>query len=574
MKKLLLSAAFIAASFTSIAQVGINTVAPQGTLDVVSVNDTGLVLPRVSSLDAVTDGGGNAPVNGTAVYAVDIDKACFYINTKWICLNSNGTTTIEESTPPNPITMAYIKPPYLDSNDQFGLRSVISDDGNTIAVVSRNDSSSAAGIFSASSINASNAGNNSLASAGSVYVFSRANNTVDFAVEAYIKNANPTAADVFGFRGLLMSGDGNTLVVGSVKGVAYIFTRSGTTWTERQSVTKNDGSGDRFTASAISQDGTTIAFGAERADSSAVGIDPSGDGSDGSSSNTGEVFIYVRSGNTWSQQAYIKPSQVNASDGFTASTLSSDGDILIAKSGGYDATVSNGGAIFVFRRNNAGVWTESQIIQAPNVSTNDGGSITTSLSGDGLTLAIGMRQEGSGTDAIISASGTIPTDETASSSGAVYIYNYSGSQFVFETYIKAPNAEVGDFFGQGVALTTDGNKLFVSSLGDDSDANGVFLSGDSGYAAALADNSATSEAGAVYVFKRSAGIWTAAAFIKAENSDGSDRFSTIMVTSNGNTLIVGAIKEQSNSTTIGAGQSDNSITGGAGAVYVIDVSGI
>ena len=573
MKKLLLSAAFIAASFTSIAQVGINTITPQGTLDVVSVNDTGLVLPRVSSLDAVTDGGGNAPVDGTAVYAVDIDKACFYINTKWICLNSNGTTTIEEPTPSNPITMAYIKPPYLDSNDQFGLRTVISDDGNTIAVVSRNDSSSAAGIFSAP-LSGSNAGDNSLSSAGSVYVFSRANNTVDFAVEAYIKNANPTAADVFGFRGLHMSGDGNTLVVGSVKGVAYIFTRSGTTWTERQSVTKNDGNGDQFSPNAISQDGTTIAFGAARADSNAIGIDPTGDGSDGSGNNTGDVFIYVRSGNTWSQQAYIKPSLVNASDGFTGLTLSSDGDILIAKSPGYDATVSNGGAIFVFRRNNAGVWTESQIIQTPNVSTNDGGSIGTSLSGDGLTLAIGMRQEGSGTDAIISASGTIPTDETAANSGAVYIYNYNGSQFVFETYIKAPNAEASDFFGQGVALTADGNKLFVSSLGDDSDANGGFLSGDSGYAAALADNSATSVAGAVHVFKRSAGIWTAAAFIKAENSDGSDRFSSIMVTSNGNTLIVGAIKEQSNSTTIGAGQSDNSITGGAGAAYVIDVSGI
>jgi hypothetical protein len=573
MKKVLLCAAFIAASFTSIAQVGINTITPQGTLDVVSVNDTGLVLPRVSSLDAVTDGGGNAPVDGTAVYAVDIDKACFYINTKWICLNSNGTTTIEESTPPNPITMAYIKPPYLDSNDQFGVQTVISDDGNTIAVVSRNDASSAAGIFSAP-LNASNAGDNSLNGAGSVYVFSRANNTVDFAVEAYIKNANPTAGDVFGYRGLHMSGDGNTLVVGSVKGVAYIFTRSGTTWTERQSVTKNNGSGDRFTASAISQDGTTIAFGAEKADSNAIGIDPTGDGSDDSLNNTGEVFIYVRSGNTWSQQAYIKPSQVNASDGFTGLTLSSDGDILIAKSPGYDATVSNGGAIFVFRRNNAGVWTESQIIQTPNVSTNDGGFINTSLSGDGLTLAIAMRSEGSGTNAIISASGTIPTDETAPNSGAVYIYNYNGSQFVFETYIKAPNAEASDFFGGSVALTADGNKLFVSSLGDDSDANGGFLSGDSGYAAALADNSATSEAGAVYVFKRSAGIWTAAAFIKAENSDGSDRFATIRATSNGNTLIVGARKEQSNSTTIGAGQSDNSITGGAGAVYVIDVSGI
>ncbi len=54
--------AFFFFSYTSLSQVGINTTNPRGTLDVTSVDNTGLVLPRVSSIEAVTDGNGNPPV--------------------------------------------------------------------------------------------------------------------------------------------------------------------------------------------------------------------------------------------------------------------------------------------------------------------------------------------------------------------------------------------------------------------------------------------------------------------------------------------------------------------------------
>jgi hypothetical protein len=69
MKKILLSAAFIAASFTSSAQVGIGTTTPAGALDVVSTN-SGVLLPRVANIAAVT-----TPVNGMLIY--DESTNCF-----------------------------------------------------------------------------------------------------------------------------------------------------------------------------------------------------------------------------------------------------------------------------------------------------------------------------------------------------------------------------------------------------------------------------------------------------------------------------------------------------------------
>ena len=89
MKKILLSAALFAVSFTTLAQVGIGTETPEGILDVVST-DSGLVVPRVANIAAVT-----TPVNGTIVY--DITSNCIrtYENGAWsICLSggANGGT--------------------------------------------------------------------------------------------------------------------------------------------------------------------------------------------------------------------------------------------------------------------------------------------------------------------------------------------------------------------------------------------------------------------------------------------------------------------------------------------------
>ena len=93
MKKSLLSAAFIAASFTSFAQVGVGTTTPAGALDVVSTN-SGVLLPRVANIAAVT-----TPVNGMIIY--DLSSNCFkgFENGAWTyCFSYNATATDVVST--------------------------------------------------------------------------------------------------------------------------------------------------------------------------------------------------------------------------------------------------------------------------------------------------------------------------------------------------------------------------------------------------------------------------------------------------------------------------------------------
>lgn len=93
-------------SSISYAQVGIGTVNPQGTLDITSVNDTGLVIPRVSSIEAVTDGSANPAVNGTVVYDISRQKTCYRISGNWVCtgFDSGGNIVTEiEAVPPSPI---------------------------------------------------------------------------------------------------------------------------------------------------------------------------------------------------------------------------------------------------------------------------------------------------------------------------------------------------------------------------------------------------------------------------------------------------------------------------------------
>ena len=77
MKKILLSVAITAASFTINGQVGIGTTSPEGALDIVSTT-TGVVFPRVANAAAVT-----TPVNGMAVYDLSLNCFNFYENGVW-----------------------------------------------------------------------------------------------------------------------------------------------------------------------------------------------------------------------------------------------------------------------------------------------------------------------------------------------------------------------------------------------------------------------------------------------------------------------------------------------------------
>ena len=93
MKKLLLCAAFIASSFTSIAQVGVGTVSPDASaaLEIESTT-SGLLPPRMTTVerDLINSG---APAEGLTIYNTDTKCLELYNGTDWISVCSGSVVT-------------------------------------------------------------------------------------------------------------------------------------------------------------------------------------------------------------------------------------------------------------------------------------------------------------------------------------------------------------------------------------------------------------------------------------------------------------------------------------------------
>jgi cysteine-rich repeat protein len=242
----------------------------------------------------------------------------------------NGTTWSQQ---------AYIKASNTDEGGSFGHRVALSDDGSTLAVGAWGEGGAATGIGGDQT-------DDSTPQAGAVYVFTRGSTT--WSQQAYVKASNTGAADVFGWS-VSLSADGSTLAVGAFgedsaatgiggdqtddsvegAGAVYVFTRSGTTWSQQAYVkASNTGMSDFFGWSvALSADGSTLAVGAHYEDSAATGIN--GDQADDSAPYAGAVYMFARSGTTWSQEAYVKASNTSGADSFGWSVaLSADGSTL------------------------------------------------------------------------------------------------------------------------------------------------------------------------------------------------------------------------------------------------------
>ncbi|RZJ17428.1 MAG: integrin [Haliea sp.] len=306
----------------------------------------------------------------------------------------------------------------------------------------------------------------------------------------------------------------------------------------------NTGSGDTFGyAVALSGDGNTLAVGAVGEGSNAIGIN--GDGSDNSAPVSGAVYIYIRSAGTWSQQAYVKASNSAAGDAFGDSVaLSADGSTLAVGAIGQGGD----GAVYVFTRS-AGNWNQQAYVKASNVTSTFGNSVA--LSADGGTMAVGAWHEGD------------QAGPTTIFSGAAYVFTRTAGVWTQQAYLKASNTGAFDQFGSSVALSNDGNTLAVGAFGERSNATGI--NGDQ-------TNNSTPQAGAVYVFTRSAGTWSQQAYVKASRSGPKHFGGSVALSADGNTLAVGAYGEGSNATGVNGDQTDTSAPD-AGAVYVFTRSG-
>lgn len=323
----------------------------------------------------------------------------------------------------------------------------------------------------------------------------------------------------------------------------------------------NGGAGDRFGAS-ISVDGDRVAIGAPREDSNAIGID--GIQQNNSAVDSGAVYVFVRSGDSWIQEAYLKASNTGAGDSFGTS-VAIFGDTLVVGAEGEDSnalgingnqsnnSASNSGAAYVFVRI-GNSWSQQAYLKASNSETGDLFGASVALSGD--TLVVGAWGEANGLNEINGNQ----SGNSAPNAGAAYVFVRSDHIWTQQAYLKASNASAEAYFGFSVAVDED--TIVVGALAEASGATGV--NGNQ------ADASA-GDSGAAYVFVRNGNHWSQQAYLKASNTDSGDFFGNSVAIS-GDTIVVGAYLESSNAVDVNGNQNNNSANG-SGAAYLFVRSG-
>jgi len=278
----------------------------------------------------------------------------------------------------------------------------------------------------------------------------------------------------------------------------------------------------------------------------------------------------------WSQEAYLKAPSTDIQDQFGYSAAV-NGDTVVIGTGFEDSsqtTITNGatasgdnsaagsGAVYVFKRSGTS-WAQEAYLKAPNAEASDNFGNSVAISGD--TVVVGVPSEDSNQTTITNGA-TASSNNSASGSGAVYVFKRSGASWAQEAYLKAPNAETGDSFGSSVAV--NGDTVVVGTPYEDSNQTTITNS------TSASGNNSTSDSGAAYVFKRTGVAWAQEAYLKASNAEAGDGFG-VSVAVDADTVVVGASGEDSSQRTITNGttaSSDNARLG-AGAVYVYKRTG-
>lgn len=309
---------------------------------------------------------------------------------------------------------------------------------------------------------------------------------------------------------------------------------------------------------AVALDGDTMVVGAFEEDSAS-----SADQANNAAVQSGAAYVFTRTNGVWSQQAYLKSAvpeggaPVGDSFGFSVAI---DGDTIVVGAIGEDsnATGVNGdetnntleasGAAYVFTRaNNA--WTQQAYLKASNTELFDFFGYAVDVKGD--TIVVGANNEASNAAGV---NGDQTNNDTPGS-GAVYVFARQGTDWTQQAYLKASNPGTSDGFGQ--AVTMSGDTLVVGAANEASNATSV--NGDE-------TNNAAPRSGAAYVFTRAGTDWSQQAYLKTSNSQTNDGFGFAMDV-DGDTLVVGALNEQSNATGVNGDEANNAIDK-SGAAYV------
>ena len=292
-----------------------------------------------------------------------------------------------------------------------------------------------------------------------------------------------------------LSADGNTAVVGgpddnSKAGAVWVFTRSGTTWTQQ---------GDKLVGS-----------GASGAAQQGINVSVSGDGSTIASGGfadnnyVGAAWTFARYGTSWAQlgDKITGSGSVGAARQGASLSLSENGSRLAM--GGYQDD-NRQGAVWMFERNDCG-WTQqgSKLVGTGGTSQGWQG-YSASLSANGNTLVVGALSDNS-------------------LAGAAWVYTYAGGSWTQQVRLVGTQAAGAAKQGSSVTLSADGNTIMVGGQGDDSNQ------------------------GAVWVYKKSGANWTQqGSKIKGSGATGAAKQGTaVSLSANGTTALIGGPTDNTN----------------------------
>lgn len=318
--------------------------------------------------------------------------------------------------------------------------------------------------------------------AGAAYVYAR--NGSQWTLRQAL-TITPLGGDTAAF-GSAVAISGNTIAVGapgeraalsgSGTGAAFVYTVGPTSidLQQRIAIDNVSGSNNAFGRS-LSLDGDTLAVGAPFTSNA------------GLSNNFGRVFVYTRSGGTWSKQQEI----VDAAPPGTADDFGNyvilRGDALVI---GTRRSVTSSYVPYVAVATRSGTtWSIVQRIQEPAGTSLPfaAGEFGLSLAWSGSTLAIGAARHGS--------------EGSSSGNGRVYLYEGAPGSFALaQTLRQADGTATSTSSRFGAALAIAGDRLLVSAP-------------DSVFAAS------GSALGAAYAYERVAGTWRLAARLRANSPD-------------------------------------------------------
>jgi hypothetical protein len=286
-----------------------------------------------------------------------------------------------------------------------------------------------------------------ISNSGSAYVFIR--NGTNWTQQAKLHASDAAASDYFGHA---VSLDGDTALIGAygdnyATGSVYVFTRTGTTWTEEEQRlhASIEAPSDWFGWS-VSLDGDTALIGAQ-----------------GVESFTGSVYVFTRTGTTWTQKQKLNDSRGKEFDYF-GHAVSLDGDNALIGADEYSHLPPylpyGPGKAFVFTCNGT-TWTQQQReLHASDPTTGDlfGGSV--SLSGN--IAIIGARYN----------------DDNGTNSGSAYVFIRTDTNWTQQANLHASDGNAEDLFGWSVSL--DGDTALIGANGDDGSTGAVYVFTKSG----------------------------------------------------------------------------------------------